>query len=246
MDAIVTPRSDLDGLPAPPELSRRSIVASVAKRGGPRLIEASFLPTVLFWAALATTSIGVAYAVAIAWTYGCVLRRVLKRAPVTGVLVLASLGITVRTALAVGSGSTFVYFAQPVIGTTLAGLVFFGSLLTGRPLIGRIAHDFWEITPEQAELPSVRRLMRRLTVLWGSVNLTTALVTFVLLKTLPLTHFVAAKQISGWAITATAIGLTITWAHATASAEGVIAPRRPRRRREEPALPADPALQLAA
>ena len=81
------------------------------------------------------------------------LRRVVKRQPVTGVLVLASLGITVRTALAVGSGSTFVYFAQPVIGTTLAGLVFFGSLLTGRPLIGRLAHDFWTSPPSR---PSCR------------------------------------------------------------------------------------------
>ncbi|HRW37961.1 MAG: DUF3159 domain-containing protein [Acidimicrobiales bacterium] len=243
----MTPRSDLDGPPALPELSRRSIVASVARRGGPRLVEASFLPTALFWVALATTSIGVAYAVAIAWTYGCVLRRVLRRQEVTGVLLLASLGLTVRTAIAVGSGSTFVYFAQPVIGTTLAGLVFFGSLLTGRPLIGRIAHDFWEITPEQADLPSVRRLMRRLTVLWGSVNLATAATTFVLLKTLPLAHFVAAKQVSGWAITAVAIGLTITWAHATASAEGVIAPRcRRRERRAAATVPGELALPLAA
>ena len=89
--------------------------------------------------------------------------------------------------------------------------------------------------------------MRRLTVLWGSVNLATAATTFVLLKTLPLAHFVAAKQVSGWAITAVAIGLTITWAHATASAEGVIAPRcRRRERRAAATVPGELALPLAA
>ncbi len=231
MDGAVTPRSDVDGPPAPPELSRRSIVASVVRRGGPRLVEASLLPTALFWTCLTLGSIGLAYAAAVAWTYGCVARRVVRGDAVTGVLVLAAVGITVRTALAVGSGSTFVYFAQPVVGTALTGLVFLGSIVIGRPLIGRLAHDFWPITPEQAELASVQGLMRGLTALWGGVNLLTAAVTFLLLRSLSLGTFVAAKQVTGWTITVTAVAITIAWAHRIASAEGVVAPRRSRRER---------------
>jgi hypothetical protein len=213
---------------APPELSKRTIVASVVKRGGPRLLEASFIPSALFWTALTFGSIGVAYAVAIGWTYGCLGRRLWQGAQVTGVLVLASVGITIRTALAVGSGSTFVYFAQPIIGTVITAGVFLISIALGRPLIAKLAHDFWPITPEQAEIPRVRRLMVGLTVLWAGVNLATASVTLVLLLSLDLTTFLAAKQLTGLAITITAIAITITWAHRTASAEGIIAPSRRR------------------
>ena len=211
-----------------PELSHRAIVAAVVRRGGPRLLEASLLPSLLFWACLTLGSIGMAYVAAIAWTYGCLLRRVVRGDAITGVLVLASVGITVRTALAVGSGSTFVYFAQPIIGTALTGTAFLVSLAIGRPLIGKLAHDFWPITPEQAQLPSVKRLMRRLTALWALVNFATATMTFVLLRSLSIGSYVAAKQLTGWTITITAVLLTIGWAHRTASDEGIIAPRQRR------------------
>lgn len=203
--------------------------------GRPRLLEASFIPSALFWTALTFGSIGVAYAVAIGWTYGCLGRRLWQGAQVTGVLVLASVGITIRTALAVGSGSTFVYFAQPIIGTVITAGVFLISIALGRPLIAKLAHDFWPITPEQAEIPRVRRLMVGLTVLWAGVNLATASVTLVLLLSLDLTTFLAAKQLSGLAITITAIAITITWSHRTASAEGIIAPSR--RRAAGPVVP---------
>ena len=234
-----------------PELKKRTIVASVAKRGGPRLLEASFIPSALFYTALSFGSIGAAYLVAIAWTYGCLGRRLWLGAPVTGVLVLASVGITLRTALAVGSGSTFVYFAQPIIVTIGTAAVFLVSIALGRPMIAKLAHDFWPITPEQSALPRVRRLMVGLTVLWAGVNLATASVTLVLLLSLDLTTFVAAKQVTGLAITLSAIAVTIVWSHRTARAEGILAPgpRRVRRARPGPAaspLPEPAALPLAA
>lgn len=220
----------------PPELSKRTIVAAVLRRGGPRLLEASIIPSLIFYTALAWGSIGWAYLAAIAWTYGCVARRLVGREQITGVLVLASVSITIRTALAVGSGSTFVYFAQPIIGTVITGAVFLISIALGRPLIAKLAHDFWPITAEQAQIPRVRTLMRSLTLLWAGVNMATASMTFVLLMSLPLTTFVAAKQISGLAITLTAIALTIAWSHRTAVDEGIVSPRCRRSATAEPAL----------
>jgi hypothetical protein len=212
---------------APPVLAKRTIVASVIRRGGPRLLEASIVPTVLFWTCLAWGSIGWAYAAAVAWTYGCLVRRLVRREPVTGVLVLASVSITIRTALAVASGSTFVYFAQPILSTVATGVVFLGSVLLGRPLVAKLATDFWPLTDEQAANPSVRRLLTRLTVLWAGVNLATASVTLALLLSLPLPTFLAAKQLSGLAITLTAIAITIAAAHRVACREGIVsAPRR--------------------
>lgn len=219
---VLVPGATTDGPPEPPELSKRTIVAAVLRRGGPRLLEASIIPSLIFYTALAWGSIGWAYLAAIAWTYGCVTRRLVGGEQVTGVLVLAAVSITIRTALAVGSGSTFVYFAQPIIGTVITGAVFLVSIALGRPLIAKLAHDFWPITPEQAEIPRVRTLMRSLTLLWAGVNLATATMTFILLMSLPLTTFVAAKQVSGLAITLTAIALTIAWSHRTAVDEGIV------------------------
>lgn len=209
-------------------LAKRTIVASVVRRGGPRLLEASIIPTVLFWSALALGSIGWAYAAAIVWTYGCLGRRLARGEAVTGVLVLAAVSVTIRTALAVASGSTFVYFAQPILSTVATGLVFLASVIVGRPLVARLATDFWPITEEQAANPSVRRLLTRLTVLWAGVNLATASVTLALLLSMPLHAFVAAKQVSGLAITVGAIAITIASAHRTACREGIVAaPARP-------------------
>jgi hypothetical protein len=222
-EATANPTDD-----GPPELTKRTIVAAIVRRGGPRLLEASFIPSALFYTALTFGSIGAAYLVAIGWTYGCLVRRLWQGAQVTGVLVLASVGITIRTALAVGSGSTFIYFAQPVIGAVITACVFLGSIALGRPLIAKLAHDFWPITAEQAEIPRVRRLIIGLTVLWAGVNLATASVTLILLLSLDLTAFLAAKQLTGLAITISAIAVTIVWSHRTASDEGIIAPSRRR------------------
>jgi len=102
------------------------------------------------------------------------------------------------------------------------GGVFLVSIAIGRPMIGRLATDFWPVTPEQADNPRVRSLFRGLTVLWAGVNLATATLTFVLLVWLPLETYVAVKQVSGLGITASAIAITIVWSHRTACREGMV------------------------
>jgi hypothetical protein len=213
---------------APPELSKRAVVRAVVQRGGPKLLEATLIPGALFYACLVWGSLGLAYLIAIAWIYGCLLRRLVGRQPVPSVLILGAIGITVRTALAVASGSAFVYFAQPILATVVMGGVFLASLIVGRPLIGRLAGDFWPITPEQAENPRVLSLFRGLTILWAGVNLTLATVAFALLLWLPLTAFLVAKQVSSLGITISAVAITIVWSHRTACQEGLVTAPRPR------------------
>ena len=96
--------------------------------------------------------------------------------------------------------------------------MFLASLIGGRPLIGRLADDFWPVTPEMHQNPPITSLFRGLTILWAGVNLAIATITLVLLLWLPLHVFVFAKQLSGWAITFSAIALTIVWSHRTAAA----------------------------
>jgi hypothetical protein len=206
----------------PPELSKRSVLLAVIRRGGPKILEASVAPGVLFYVCLVFGSLGLAYLTAVAWVFGCVARRVVRGQPVPQILVLSAIGIIVRTVVAIGSGSSFMYFAQPILGTVVTGGVFLASLIGGRPLIGRLADDFWPITPEMHANPRITSLFRGLTILWAGVNLVTASVTFVLLLWLPMTTYVVAKQLSGWSITFAAVALTIAWSHRTACREGIV------------------------
>ena len=59
--------------------------------------------------------LGAAFAAALLWLYAAVVCRLVRRRPVPPLLVLGVIGITVSTAVAVASGSSFLYFAQPIL-----------------------------------------------------------------------------------------------------------------------------------
>ena len=198
------------------------MVGAVARRGGPKLLEATVVPGAIFYLSLVLGGLGAAYIGALAWVYGCLLARLIRRRAASPLLVLAVVALTVRTAVAIGSGSAFVYFMQPILGALVIGAVFLASLLRGRPLIARLAGDFWPISPEMAENAGVRSLFRRLTALWAVVNITTAATTFVLLMALPLAAFVAVKQAAALGITVIGVTVTISLSHRTACREGFV------------------------
>ena len=203
------------------EPSKRGILAAVVRRSGPHLFEATLVPAVLFYGGLVAVGLGAAYVVTLGWAYGALVRRIARRDPVPPILVLSVVGITIRTAVAVASGSSFVYFLQPVLGSVAMGCVFLVSIAVGRPLIGTLADEFWPITAEAHARPGVLRLFRRLTLLWAGVNLASAAVTMALLVSLPLGAFLALKQLFGLALTAAAVCLTVSMALGTARREGL-------------------------
>jgi uncharacterized membrane protein len=206
----------------PGDVSHLAVLRTVARRGVPSLIEATVVPALLFYVALLVFGTWVAFVVALAWSYGAIGRRFLLAQAVPPILLLATAALTVRTLAAFMSGSTFVYFIQPVLGTVAMAFVFLGSIALGRPLIASLAGDFWPLPPEVASHPAVVRLFRSLTILWAGVYLATAVTTFVLLQTMPVSGFVPAKMLSGYLITFTGIMVTIVWSVTTARREGLV------------------------
>ena len=206
----------------PTGLSRAAVFVSVVRRSGPHLIEASVIPTALFYSCLVMVGLGVAYAVALAWLYASVLVRVARQRPIPPLLVLSVIGITVRTTVAVASGSSFFYFAQPVAGSLVMSGVFLISIVLGRPMIEKLALEFWPLTPELLALPSVTRLLRGLTYLWAGVNLAIGATTLTLLLCLPLATYVAVKQLASLAITGMGIAITIDRSLRVARQEGYV------------------------
>jgi hypothetical protein len=201
--------------------SLRSVLVAVVRRCRRNVIEASVIPAVLFYVCLVAGSLTAAYISALAYTYGAVGLRALRGRRVPPLLTLTVIGLTIRTIVAVISGSSFVYFVQPVLGTVAMSAALLGSIAMGRPMIAALAHEFWPITPEDASCPGVARHFRNLTVLWAGVNLVTAAVTLALLVSLPVGVYVPLKQVTGLMITFTGVYLTVTSSLQMARREGL-------------------------
>ncbi len=206
--------------------SARATLLGVLRHSGPAVVEATLIPTALFYAGWLTLGPLAAYAAALIWSFGVLGHRLRRGARVPGVLVLALLGLTVRTGLAVATGSTFLYFAQPIMGTSVVALLFLGSALTSRPFVARLAWDFYPLTPEIAARHRVRRLFRGLTLLWAGVCLVNAGAGAGLLLTLPASIYIPTKTAAALLITAAGVTATVLWSLRVARHEGLVA-RRP-------------------
>src|SRR4051812_48593050 len=90
---------------------------ALARHALPHLAEATIVPLVLFYLSMWLLGIWGALGVGLLWSYGAILRRVVTGRRVPGILVLGALAMTARTLIAVASGSVFIYFLQPTLGT---------------------------------------------------------------------------------------------------------------------------------
>ena len=202
--------------------SRRRVVGAVARRLVPYVIEATIIPTALFYVLLVLGDMRWALGGALIWSYGAVVRRAVGGRAVPALLILATLGVTVRTIVYLLSSNDFVYFVQPILRTTLTGLMFAGSVAVGRPLIARFANDFCPLSPDVRVRPGILRLFKRLTILWAVVNALGAASSLVLLLTVPVSVFVVTAAVSAWIVTCTGVVMTVSDSVTTARREGLI------------------------
>ncbi len=203
-------------------LSKTAVFVTVVRRAGPHLMEASLIPTALFYVMLVLVGLGAALLSALGWSYLALARRLVSRRPVPPLLLLGVIGLTVRTGLATATGSSFVYFAQPVLGAVVMAAVFLVSVWVGQPLVERLALEFWPVPDDVMVRPSVVRLFRSLTFLWAGVNGALAITSLTLLLALPLQVYVAVKQLVSLVITGTGIAITVDASVRTARREGIM------------------------
>ncbi len=201
--------------------SKLSVVKAVIRRMVPFLIEATLVPTALFYVFLITLELKWAILAALCWTYAAVGRRLLAGRPIPGLLVLATLGLSLRTVVFLFSHNDFVYFFQPILRTVATAAFFAMSVVIGRPLVARFANDFCPLTADIQDRPAVIQLFRRLTYLWAGVNAVAAAASLTLLLTVPVVVFVGTATISAWIITCSGVVLTVSASVRTARSEGL-------------------------
>ena len=135
----------------------------------PRVVEGMIAPVVVFYAGLALLGLDGALVTAVAWVYGGIVVRLVRRRPVPGTLVLAALGVTARAAMAAVTGSAVVYFLQPTLGTLLVAMAFLASVPLRRPLAAKVATDLVPLPDGFLANRHVQRLFLRLSLLWSLV-----------------------------------------------------------------------------
>ncbi|WP_157571093.1 VC0807 family protein [Nocardioides insulae] len=189
------------------------------------LTTAVVVPAVLLWSMLELFNVAVAVIAALAWMVIATGWRYATKRPVSGLLLLTLGVLTIKTAFTLATGNTFVYFIQPVFADLAVAAIFLGSLWTTRPIIARLAPEFYPMSAAVAAQPRVRNLLRRLTLMWGLVVLAKGAITFSLLVTLSTADFVLIKGGAIITLTLTAAIVTIVWALIVGRQQGLIQPK---------------------
>ena len=209
-------------VPAPHRPDLRTVVARVSVS----LLVAVVVPAVVFYGAFVVAGVWTAIAVALAWSYGAIAWRAVTGRRTSGLLVLAALLLTGRTALSVLADSPWLYFLQPVISDGAVAALFLLSLVSARPMVARLAGDFYPMDHELAARPRVQRLFRNLTIMWAVLGVAKATMTLWLLESQSLATFLLVKSVSMLAINVLAAFATIGLAALVARQEGLMGPVR--------------------
>ena len=173
----------------------RPALRQVIKHISLAILVANVIPSALFYACLNAGNIWLALSSALLWCYGAMAWRMSTGRAMSGLLVLTLIGLTGKTIFAFASGSTAFYFWQPALTEVAVALLFAASLLTARPLVARVAGDFYPMDDELRSRPRIQQLFWRLTLLWAFIVGAKAIASVWLLSTVSTTTYASLKSI---------------------------------------------------
>jgi hypothetical protein len=200
----------------------RPRLRTVLRRLGLSLTIACLIPAGLFLSCFEAFGVWPAIIVAMVWSYGAIAWRAVTGRRTSGLLVLTSVVLTGRTVIALVAQSTFFYFLQPIITDGVVAATFLLSLASARPMVARLAGDFYPMDAELELRPRMRRLFWHLTAMWAIVCLAKAVAMFWALNSLSLDTFVLVKSITMPAANLLAVAATVSAAVLVARKEGLI------------------------
>jgi len=194
---------------------------AIAAHAGRTVLVASLIPTGIFYLVMSLISLPFAIASTVAWYYGVLLSRVVRRRPVVGAAMIGAGLMSLRAIVVFWTGSTYLYFLQPVAGTVATATAFALTALAGRPLIERLAHDFVPVPPALSERLRAARFFDYTSVLWSLTYAINAAGTVWLLSSSSLGMFLLLKSFLGPVLTASAVSVTYLLLRRLLRREGV-------------------------
>jgi hypothetical protein len=201
-------------------------LGALLRHAAPRVLEGVVAPVAVFLVALHFLGVVGAVAGGLGFAYAIILGRVCVGRRVPGILVLGALTLTARSALALATGSTFLYFLQPTLGTALVAGAFLVSAGMSRPLAGRLARDFCPIPEHVATAAPMRRFFVEITLLWAVVELVNAAIAVWLLLSQSVGVYLVTRTVSSLAVTALGITLSVAWFQRSLGDHVRFSPRR--------------------
>ena len=162
-----------------------------------RALFVSLLPMAVFYLTLSLFGLRSAALATAALYYAGLLSRVVRRKPVLAAALFTAGLLGLRTVVIFWTGSTFLYFIQPVIGTVAVATVFAATALAGRPVLDRLAHDFCPFSAEVSTQLRQGRFFSRLSAIWATAYAINAIGTVWLLTTASLNGFLVFKAVLG-------------------------------------------------
>jgi hypothetical protein len=207
-----------------PVAAERPTLRMILRRVAQSLLVACVAPAVLFCSLTVLAGVWPAIVAALAWSYGAIAWRAATGRRTSGLLILIAVVMTGRTVVALLADSTFLYFLQPIISDGVVASAFLLSLVTARPLVARLAGDFYPMDHELHLRPRIRTLFRRLTVGWAVLCLGKAAGALVLLLSLEVETFVLVRDASLLTLNVLAVAATIALAVRVARHEGLLCP----------------------
>jgi intracellular septation protein A len=203
-------------------VTERPRLLTVLRHLGLSLLWANLIPAALFYVCFAAGNVWAALIAALVWCYGAMAWRLTTRRRTSGLLWLTAVGLTAKTALTFATGNTFLYFAQPALNDALVAVLFLASLVTARPVVARLAGDFYPMNDDVARRPRIQQLFWRLTLLWALICLVKSLATLWLLESMPLMTFVEVKSVVTPTIAIAGAAATVVIAFRVARSEGLL------------------------
>lgn len=181
------------------------------RHAGRHIVEGAIIPTLTFYLVLTEVSLHWALLASLMWSYLIISVRLSRRRRVPG-LVLVSAGlITVRTVVALGANSSFLYFLQPSIGNFCIAVLFLASLVPGKPMTRRLAEDFCVVPAALDARPRFAQFFVRLTILWAFVCAANGLGTLFLLLHSSLGAFIALRPVFSYGLVAVGTLVSYLW-----------------------------------
>ena len=212
--SLHTPHFEIPRLPA------------LARHALPNLVEGTLIPVVVFMVTLRLVGVWGALLAGLCWGYGAIGWRLASRRRIPGILLLGVATLTARTVVAFATGSVFVYFLQPTLGTALVAAAFLVSVTIKRPLAERLAHDFLPLPPGLLANTHVRRFFLRVSLLWAFTGLANVTITLWLLLSQSIGTFVIARSATSLVLTGSAIAVSTLWFLRSMRRHGVLVGRR--------------------
>ena len=213
---LLAPAEAVDPSPHRPHLT------VILKHLGLSLLMANVVPSALFILCLRAGNVWTALIAALVWCYGALVWRIRTKRRVSGLLVLSMTGLTAKTAFAILSGSTFIYFLQPAVTDGVVAALFLISLTTARPVVARLAADFYPMDDEVACRPRIQRLFWRLTLFWAVMCLVKSVFTVFLLESVSTATFVEDKSLFVLAVVVGGAAVTVRESVRVARLEGLL------------------------